>query len=143
MSDGGVRRVSPGSGVEEPTGSGTGYTLPVAHPGAYTSATPGAPGEVRYRDSPVLINEGRPVTALRVTNTGDRPVTVGSHFHFAETNEALDFDRAAAWGKRLNIISGGMTRFDPGMTLEVELVPFVGDRIAAGFRKLCGGPLDG
>lgn len=137
-----VRHENPGSGIEAPLGSGKGSTLGVTHPGADTSSRAGIPGEVRYGEGPVLINEGRPVTTLRVTNTADRPATVGSHYHFAEVNEALEFDRAAAWGKRLNIIAGGLLRFDPGTVQEVELVPFAGDRIAAGFRGLCGGPLD-
>jgi urease subunit beta len=138
-----VRHESPGSGIAEPLGSGKGSTIAVTQPGADTAARPGVPGEVRYGKGAVTINEGRPVTTLRVTNTADRPVTVGSHYHFAEVNEALDFDRSAAWGQRLDIISGGLIRFDPGMTQEVELVPFAGNRIAAGFRGLCGGRLDG
>ncbi|MBS9533875.1 urease subunit beta [Mycobacterium sp. M1] len=137
-----VRRVSPGTGVSEPVGSGKGSTIAVTHPGADSSTRPGVPGEVRYGAGAVRINEGRPVTTLRVANTGDRPITVGSHFHFAEANAALDFDRDAAWGKRLDIIAGGMVRFDPGVVREVELVPYAGDRIAAGFRGLCAGPLD-
>jgi len=137
-----VRHGNPGSGIEAPLGSGKGSTLGVTHPGADTSSRPGIPGEVRYGKGPVVINEGRPVTTLRVTNTADRPVTVGSHYHFAEVNDALEFDRSAAWGKRLNIIAGGLLRFDPGTVQEVELVPFAGDRIAAGFRGLCGGKLD-
>lgn len=138
-----ARHGNPGSGIDAPPGSGKGSTLGVTHPGADTSAFRGIPGEVRYGEGAVRINEGRPVTTLRVTNTADRPVTVGSHYHFAEVNEALDFDRKAAWGQRLNILSGAMLRFDPGTVQEVELVPFVGDRIAAGFRGLCGGRLDG
>lgn len=138
-----VRHGTPGSGIDVPLGSGKGSTIAVTHPGADTRPHPGVPGEVCYGAGPVVINAGRPVTRLRITNTADRAVTVGSHYHFAETNEALEFDRAAAWGKRLNIISGGMVRFDPGTVREVELVPFAGDRIAAGFRGLCRGPLDG
>lgn len=138
-----VRRVSPGSGVSEPVGSGKSRALAVTHPGAHSSTRVGVPGEVRYAAGPVQINADRPVTTLTVTNTGDRPITVGSHYHFAETNTALDFDRKAAWGKRLDIIAGGMVRFDPGVVREVALVPFGGDRIAAGFRGRCGGPLDG
>lgn len=138
-----VRHHNPGSGIDAPLGSGKGSTLGVTHPGADTSAFRGIPGEVRYGQGPVRLNDGRPVTTLRVTNTADRPATVGSHYHFAEVNEALEFDRKAAWGQRLNILSGAMIRFDPGTVQEVELVPFVGDRIAAGFRGLCGGRLDG
>lgn len=138
-----VRHGNPGSGIEAPLGSGKGSALGITHPGADTSPSPGVPGEVRYGKGSILINEDRPVTTLRVTNTADRPVTVGSHYHFAEVNEALEFDREAAWGKRLNILSGAMIRFDPGTVQEVELVPFAGERIAAGFRGLCRGRLDG
>lgn len=138
-----VRQDNPGSGIDSPLGSGRGSTLGVTQPGADTRASPGTPGEVRYGDGPVPINEGRPVTTVRVTNTGDRPVTVGSHYHFAEANDALDFDRDAAWGQRLNILSGGLVRFEPGAVAEVQLVPFAGDRIAAGFRGRCAGRLNG
>lgn len=137
-----LRHGTLGTGIEVPLSSGKGSTVGVTHPGADTTHCPGVPGEVCYGSGPVVINEDRPVTTLRVTNTGDRPATVGSHYHFAEVNEALDFDREAAWGKHLNILSGGMLRFDPGMVVEVELVPFAGERIAAGFRRLCGGQLD-
>ncbi|MFB7111303.1 urease subunit beta [Streptomyces sp. NPDC001212] len=101
------------------------------------------PGEVLYGDDPVVINAGKEVTRLRVENTGDRPVQVGSHFHFAEVNAALEFDREAAWGRRLNVLSGGSVRFEPGAIEEVELVPIGGRRIVAGLRGLCGGELDG
>lgn len=138
-----IRHGSPGSGIDVPLGSGKGSAIAATHAGADASSRPGAPGEVRYGKGAVLINQGRPVTTLRVTNTADRPITVGSHYHFAEVNEALEFDREAAWGKRLNIISGGLVRFDPGTVQEVEVVPFAGNRIAAGFRGLCRGRLDG
>jgi urease subunit beta len=101
------------------------------------------PGEVLYGDGPVLINEGKDVIRLRVTNTGDRPVQVGSHYHFAETNPALELDRTAAWGRRLNVLSGGSMRFEPGAVEEVELIPIGGRRIVAGLRGECAGPLDG
>lgn len=101
------------------------------------------PGEVIYADGPVVINAGRPVTTLQVRNTADRPIQVGSHFHFAEVNAALDFDRDAAWGLRLNVLSGGSVRFEPGATAEVELIPIGGRRIVRGLRGLCGGALDG
>ena len=78
----------------------------------------------------------------RVENTGDRPVQVGSHFHFAETNPALSFDRAAARGQRLAVPAGTSTRFEPGIALNVELVPFAGARFVAGFRGEVNGPLD-
>lgn len=101
------------------------------------------PGEILFADGPVLINEGLPVTTLVVTNTADRPVQIGSHFHFAEVNAALDFDRDAAWGKRLAVLSGGSVRFEPGMTIEVELVPIRGRRVIAGLRGMVRGELDG
>ena len=101
------------------------------------------PGEILPAAGPVEINVGRPVTTVVVVNTADRPVQVGSHFHFAEVNPALEFDRQAAWGKRLNVLSGGSVRFEPGVDEEVELVPFGGERIALGFRGECAGPLDG
>lgn len=101
------------------------------------------PGQVIYGDDPVLINEGADVVTLRVQNTADRPVQVGSHYHFAEANPALQFDRKAAWGRRLNVLSGGSVRFEPGAADEVELIPIRGDRIVAGLRGECGGKLDG
>lgn len=91
----------------------------------------------------LILNEGRAVTVLRVVNTGDRPVQVGSHFHFAEANPALDFDRAAARGRRLAIAAGTSVRFEPGAGLDVGLVDLAGSRIAAGFRGDVGGRLDG
>jgi urease subunit beta len=100
------------------------------------------PGEVILGDGPVEINAGRPVTTLRVVNTGDRPVQVGSHYHFAECNPALGFDRAAAWGRRLAVPAGTSVRFEPGIDREVDLVPLGGARIVAGLRGECGGPLD-
>ena len=104
---------------------------------------PLVPGEVIYGDDPVVINEGLDVVTLRVENTADRPVQVGSHYHFAEVNPALEFDRKAAWGRRLNVLSGGSVRFEPGAAEEVELVPIRGQRIVAGLRGECGGELDG
>ena len=101
------------------------------------------PGEIVTGDEPVQLNPGRPVTVVRVLNTGDRPVQVGSHFHFAETNPALDFDRAAARGQRLAVPAGTSVRFEPGVAREVALVPYAGRRIAAGFRGEVGGVLDG
>lgn len=101
------------------------------------------PGELLLRDEPVEINVGLPVSTLRVVNTADRPIQVGSHFHFAEVNAALEFDRDLAWGQRLNVLSGGAVRFEPGAVLEVELVPIRGRRIVRGLRGLCGGALDG
>lgn len=101
------------------------------------------PGEVLYGEESVVVNAGKEVTTLRVQNTADRPIQVGSHFHFAEVNAGLEFDRAAAWGKRLNVLSGGAVRFEPGAVEEVGLIPISGRRIVAGLRGLSGGALDG
>ncbi|HTT88269.1 MAG TPA: urease subunit beta [Acidimicrobiales bacterium] len=92
------------------------------------------PGEVVLGDSPVTLMTGRPITKVAVENTGDRPVQVGSHFHFAEVNPALQFDRAVAMGKKLAIAAGTSVRFEPGIQIEVELVDFAGARFMAGFR---------
>jgi urease subunit beta len=94
-------------------------------------------------EEPVVINKGADVVTVLVVNTADRPVQVGSHYHFAEVNPALDFDRKAAWGRRLNVLSGGSVRFEPGATEQVELIPIRGQRIVAGLRGECGGALDG
>jgi urease subunit beta len=99
------------------------------------------PGELLPGDGPVAINEGRPVVTLGVVNTGDRPVQVGSHYHFAEANPALDFDRMTAWGHRLAVPAGTSVRFEPGIPRDVELVPLAGDRIVPGLRGEAGGPL--
>ena len=99
------------------------------------------PGEL-FTDGPDhAINPGRPTVTLVVENSGDRPIQVGSHYHFAETNAALQFDRAAAHGKRLNIASGTAVRFEPGQQRTVELVDYAGDRRVYGFRALVQGPL--
>ncbi|GHJ94244.1 hypothetical protein SNE510_37630 [Streptomyces sp. NE5-10] len=100
------------------------------------------PGEILYGDGPVSLNEGRPVTRLTVLNAADRPVQVGSHYHFAEVNPGLDFDRAAARGLRLHIAAGTAVRFEPGIPVEVELVPIAGHRIVPGLRGGTAGPLD-
>ena len=100
------------------------------------------PGEILFGDGPVTVNGGRPVLAMTVTNTGDRPVQVGSHYHLAEANPALDLDRAAAWGHRLAIPAGTSVRFEPGIPRDVELVPLAGNRVVAGLRGECAGPLD-
>jgi urease subunit beta len=99
------------------------------------------PGEIVPGDGPVIINEGRPELVLAVTNTGDRPVQVGSHYHFAEANEALDFDRGAAWGHRLAVPAGTSVRFEPGVGREVTLVPLAGRRVVPGLRGRAGGAL--
>jgi urease subunit beta len=100
------------------------------------------PGEVIPGDGEIEINAGRPVLGLTVRNTGDRPVQVGSHYHFAEANAALDFDREAAWGHRLAVPAGTSVRFEPGMPRDVSLVPLGGARVVPGLRGLAGGPLD-
>ncbi len=93
-------------------------------------------GGVVFADAPVSFNEGRPVIRIKVRNTGDRPIQVGSHFHFFEVNRALEFDRAAAYGMRLNIASTTAVRFEPGDEKAVELVPFGGLRSVYGFNDL-------
>ncbi len=100
------------------------------------------PGEIMAADGDVTLNEGRDAFALTVSNTGDRPVQVGSHYHFAETNPGLDFDRAAAKGFRLDIAAGTAVRFEPGQTREVMLVPIAGNRRIYGFNKAVMGGLD-
>lgn len=110
--------------------------------GALDEVTPVVPGEIFFGNGDIEINIGMPVTTLQVRNTADRPIQVGSHFHFAEVNAALDFDRKAAWGKRLGILSGGAVRFEPGAVEEVDLVPLRGRRFVAGLRGLCKGRLD-
>lgn len=101
------------------------------------------PGEVFFASTPVALFEGRSVITMRVENTGDRPVQVGSHYHFAESNPALQFDRQAAWGYRLAVPAGTSTRFEPGAPVMVELVAFGGRRVVAGLRGEVRGSLDG
>ncbi len=93
------------------------------------------PGEIIPADGEIELNAGVAVVTLRVSNTGDRPIQVGSHYHFFETNPALGFDRAAARGMRLDIPAGTAVRFEPGQSREVTLVPFGGARVAYGFRQ--------
>ena len=93
------------------------------------------PGEVFPAKGEIELNAGRPVTVLTVSNTGDRPIQVGSHYHFFETNPALDFDRAKARGLRLDIAAGTAVRFEPGQTREVRLIPVAGKRTIFGFRQ--------
>ena len=99
------------------------------------------PGEYLLLPGEIELNAGRPVTELDVANTGDRPIQVGSHYHFAETNPALAFDRPAARGQRLDIAAGTAVRFEPGQSRRVKLVPFAGDRIIHGFRGETEGKL--
>ncbi len=99
------------------------------------------PGEIIPLEGEHLLNLGRRTLTLVVQNTADRPIQVGSHYHFAETNGALGFDRAAAQGMRLNIASGMAVRFEPGQQRTVELVDFAGDRAIYGFRGLTQGAL--
>jgi urease subunit beta len=99
------------------------------------------PGELLAEPGEIVLNAGRPVQSVTVTNTGDRPVQIGSHFHFFEVNEALHFDRAATRGWRLNIAAGTAVRFEPGQERTVELVEISGDRIIYGFNAKVMGKL--
>jgi len=101
------------------------------------------PGEVRVADGDLVLNPGRTTIRLRVENTGDRPIQVGSHFHFFEVNPALEFDRAAAFGLHLNIPASTALRFEPGDEREVSLVTFGGHRAVYGFNNLVDGPTVG
>ena len=99
------------------------------------------PGEVFPAEGDITLNAGAPVTVLVVANTGDRPIQVGSHYHFAETNAGLSFDRAAARGLRLDIPAGTAVRFEPGQRREVRLVPLAGARRVFGFNQKIMGAL--
>ncbi|MFO7804071.1 MAG: urease subunit beta [Paracoccaceae bacterium] len=99
------------------------------------------PGEVMTAKGDITLNEGREAVKLMVANTGDRPVQVGSHYHFAETNPALDFDRDAARGRRLDIAAGTAVRFEPGQRREVQLIPVSGERRIFGFNQAVMGDL--
>jgi urease subunit beta len=101
------------------------------------------PGEYILRPEPVTLNAGREATAVVVTNTGDRPVQVGSHFHFAEANAALQFDREAAYGRRLDIPAGTAARFEPGDSRSVRLIELAGNREVFGLSNAVNGKLDG
>jgi len=100
------------------------------------------PGQMLVQDGEIELNVGRTVQSIQVANTGDRPVQIGSHFHFAETNAALHFDRVAARGFRLNIPAGTAIRFEPGQERVVELVALAGDRKVYGFSGAVMGSLD-
>jgi urease subunit beta len=99
------------------------------------------PGEMKVDSGEIELNVGRRTVKLSVANTGDRPIQVGSHYHFFETNEALDFDRAAARGMRLNIAAGTAVRFEPGQSRTVELVDYAGARKVYGFQGKIQGAL--
>ena len=101
------------------------------------------PGEINVADGDIEINQQRETRRVRVSNTGDRPIQVGSHYHFFETNPALDFEREKARGFRLNIAAGASVRFEPGQTREVELVAYGGDRAVFGFNARVMGLLEG
>jgi urease subunit beta len=100
------------------------------------------PGELFPAAGEIELNAGRPVLTVEVANTGDRPIQVGSHYHFFETNPALRFDRAATRGCRLDIPAGTAVRFEPGQSRTVDLVPYAGERAVYGFRGEVMGPLD-
>jgi urease subunit beta len=99
------------------------------------------PGEIITKDGDIILNAGRKTVTIPVTNTGDRPVQVGSHYHFFETNPALKFERKKARGMRLNIPAGTAVRFEPGQTRDVTLIPFAGTRKVFGFRGAIMGKL--
>ena len=99
------------------------------------------PGEIKPADGEITLNDGREVTKIKVTNTGDRPIQVGSHFHFFETNPALSFDRKVAMGLRLDIAAGTAVRFEPGQSKDVKLIPIAGDRRIFGFNQRVMGDL--
>jgi urease subunit beta len=105
-------------------------------------AAAGGPGEIIPGEEPVPLNPGRDRVVVVVTNTADRPVQVGSHFHFAAVNPGLEFDRAAAWGRHLDIPAGTSVRFEPGIEREVVLVPLAGARRVPGLRPEYAGTLD-
>ncbi len=100
------------------------------------------PGEIITADGAIEINVGRATIKLTVANTGDRPIQVGSHYHFYETNAALSFEREQARGYRLNIAAGTAVRFEPGQSREVELVAYAGERVVYGFNGKIMGPLE-
>jgi urease subunit beta len=100
------------------------------------------PGEYRLRKEPIVCNQGRTTLKVSVLNQGDRPIQIGSHFHFFEVNSALKFERNEGFGKHLNIPAGTAVRFEPGDAKEVELVPFAGNREVYGLNNKTDGPLD-
>lgn len=100
------------------------------------------PGQLILKEEPITCNEGRMASKVKVTNTGDRPIQIGSHFHFYEVNEALQFNRDEAFGKRLNIPAGAAVRFEPGDEKEVELVDYAGKREVYGFNNKVDGSVE-
>jgi urease subunit beta len=100
------------------------------------------PGEIIVAEGEIELNAGRPVTTIIVANRGDRPIQVGSHFHFYEVNDSLEFNRTTARGQRLNIPAGTAVRFEPGDEREVSLIPLAGQRMVYGFNGLINGSLD-
>ena len=100
------------------------------------------PGEMQVQAGEIELNRGRKTVKLKVANSGDRPIQVGSHYHFFETNAALQFERKAAYGYRLNIAAGTAVRFEPGQSRSIELVALAGDRIVYGFTGAVMGALD-
>jgi len=99
------------------------------------------PGEIFHPPGEIVLNSGRQAISLRIANTGDRPIQVGSHYHFAETNSALSFDRKAALGYRLDVPAGTAVRFEPGQSRAVSLVPYAGARLVYGFHQAVMGQL--
>ncbi|HEY4554614.1 MAG TPA: urease subunit beta [Bacillaceae bacterium] len=100
------------------------------------------PGQFILKEEEIICNEGKTVFTLSVTNTGDRPIQVGSHFHFYEVNEALQFNRKEAYGKRLNVPAGAAVRFEPGDEKEIQLIEYTGERRVYGFNNKVDGPLE-
>jgi urease subunit gamma/beta len=121
------------------------FLTPVARtgerPGRPAVRIEGTPGNVLASDGELVLNEGRPTVELQVANRGDRPIQVGSHYHFIETNRALDFDRAASYGMRLDIPAGTAVRFEPGEAKTVRLVPIAGRRVIQGGNAWVSGPV--
>ena len=115
---------------------------PETEVGPAASALAGVPGELLAAEGQITLNEGREVVSLAVANTGDRPIQVGSHYHFLETNRALAFDRPAAYGRRLDIPAGTAVRFEPGESRTVRLVPIAGGRVVRGGNAWASGPVD-
>ena len=101
------------------------------------------PGEVRVQQGDLILNEGRETKSMTVANTGDRPIQIGSHYHFFETNPALDFERDSTRGYRLDIAAGTAVRFEPGQSRTIKLVPYAGKRRVYGFRQQIMGSLEG